>query len=324
MKKAAVFSCPGLGDGLISLQLAYNLSLNGYAAELFHSGCFYQLQKYTDIAIKKYPKTCDIEKLLTEYEKIFVSQDLNSAFVRKLIEKGKQKAENRVFVLNPAPSRKIKNRPFYTDTYFRSDISMVENIRLFVKNVLKLKNAVSCSPLILPNSRKPDKTGFQNKNKTKKNLKIVIHPTASRPGKSWKRNKFAALAKNLEKKGFSVFFVMTEKEKQAFATEYDKIKTFASLDSLASFLQDAVAVVGGDSGIGHLASALNIATLSIFKSCKTAALWKPGWGGNRVVAPFNWIPNISGFRLRDKRWADFISVKRVEKRLLCIIQAFYS
>ena len=335
MKKMAVFSCPGLGDGLISLQLAYNLSLNGYQVDLFHDQNFYQLQSWTNVLIQKYPDFFDIEQLFREYEKVFVSQDLENLYVQALIFEGKRKYPKRLFVLNPSPSKKVGTQAFYKDTYFRPDICMAKNIELFSKNILKLKKTTAQSPLQLSRfqnqsladtlfSLKKEKLKKQEENHQKKialenkKRKIVIHPVASRISKSWKKTKFLKLATLLEKQSFEVFFVMTKKEKARFVWKEaaDKIKIFPTLHELALFLTNAAVFVGGDSGVGHLASALHIPTISIFRSYRTALLWRPGWGNNQIIFPSHLIPNVSGFRLRDQKWASFISVKKVEKTIL--------
>lgn len=334
-RKMAVFSCPGLGDGLVSLQLAYNLSLNGYQVELFHEKNFRELQAWTEIPINPYPDTKhpNLEKLFGEYEKIFVSQDLASKWVQSLIREGKKHDPQRLIVLNPSPSKNIGNQAFYSDTYFQPDVSMIQNIGLFAKNILKLPITTLKSPLKFPEylKNKPEQletAAFSNANHTF-SKKIIIHPVASRIGKCWPKQKFLSLAAQLEKKGFEIFFVMNEKEKVSWkrghgkdvSTDFSiKIKTFASLHELALFLSQGQLFLGGDSGVGHLASALGLSTISLFRSFRQAALWRPGWGTNQVIAPSNFIPNLSGFRLRDKNWASFITKRKVQKEILQLVK----
>ncbi len=331
-RKMAVFSCPGLGDGLVSLQLAYNLSLNGYAVELFHERQFNELQAWTEIPIKKYPKQPDIKKLFSTYEKVFISQDLDSAWVQALIREGKKTDPQKLVVLNPSPSKKLGSQAFYTDTYFRPNLSMVQNIEFFSKNILKLHMTTVQSPLSFPKNllKTPIDESLPieaTKNKKTALKKIIIHPTASRIGKCWHKQKFLKLAKKLENKGFEVFFVMSQTERESWKiknkTEKEKgkdqsikIKTFSSLHELALFLSQGDIFLGGDSGVAHLAAALGLPTLSLFRSFRLAALWRPGWAVNKVIAPSNFIPNLSGFRLRDKKWASFITVRKVKKAIL--------
>ncbi len=325
MRKIAVFSCPGLGDGLISLHLAWLLQLNGYMVELFHNGDFQQLQEWTAIPIRKYPPVCNIEKLFREYDQIFVSQDLNSNYVQTLIKEGKQKDSQKILVLNPAPSKKYYQQKYYADCCFRPDITMVQNLNLFAQNILKLKKISASSPLMVP-----QKLQVKIDSQIDEKRKIIIHPTASRPGKNWPCQKFLQLADFLEKyfpikhsftkhsftkQNCKVFFVISEKEKQEFFDPKNRIKTFSNLHDLAGFLLDAALFIGGDSGVGHLASALNVSTCSIFRSYRQASLWRPGWGKNKIIAPSSLIPNIRGFRLRDKKWKSFISLRQVKRKI---------
>ena len=89
------------------------------------------------------------------------------------------------------------------------------------------------------------------------------------------------------------------------------VQTFnAPLDELAAFLYESGYLIGNDSGLGHLASALGIPTLTFCRRKTWANMWAPSFHKNIVLTPYSWIPNISGFRLRDKQWKRFISVGR--------------
>ncbi|MFA5250001.1 MAG: glycosyltransferase family 9 protein [Parachlamydiales bacterium] len=303
IKKMAVFSCAGLGDGLVALHLAHNLALNGYQVDLFHQGRFADLQKWvvSSVRIQKYP-VLDLPELLKKYEKLFLSQDLNNSGLCRLISEGKQKAPSRLVVLNPSPSKKIGAQPFYQDTFFDPGLSMVENLFLFTHRILKLPQATLESPI-----RRPSGLSLsQDLNR------IAIHPLASKQGKCWGQEKFLLLARNLQRKGQKVFFVMDPKEKALWPQDFPAL-SFASLSDLAVFLAGSRLFVGGDSGVGHLASALGVPTVSLFRSYRAARLWRPGWGCNKVVVPSRLVPNLSFLRLRDRFWASLVLVSKVER-----------
>ena len=185
---------------------------------------------------------------------------------------------------------------------------MVENLKNFSKNILKLKKTT------ISNSIKPI-----NNLIFKKNLNtIAIHPSSGNINKNWDTNSFLKLAKDLKKINFNPIFIVSPKEKKDFLWIEEngfEIKTFITLSDLASFVYEVGYVIGNDSGIGHLASNLQIPTISIFRNLKTAKLWRPGWKNNEIVYPNNLIPNFSIFRLRDKYWKKFISIQKIIKKI---------
>jgi ADP-heptose:LPS heptosyltransferase len=308
--KSLVISCRGLGDGLVSAVLSYNLYLNGYDVITLHDGNFHQLEKWFPcLSFKKFPK--ESLNIFNEFDKIFVSYDSVDPFIQSIIKEGKKHFPEKIKVLNPSISRKIGSQPFYEDAYFTRDISIVENIYNFCENILKLKklskkNGIRC----------PYDLDFRKNKKT-----VVIHPTSAKRGRSWPKENFLKLALRLKKGGFSPVFIMSEQEKKGWVSEGIDVRGFSSFDDLAKVIFESGFFIGNDSGIGHLASSLGICTLSISRSKRTTTLWRPGFSKGRVVCPSNLIPNISGFRLRDKKWKSFISVNNVFKNFLKIVSS---
>jgi len=147
--KAAVISCRGLGDGLVSLTLSHNLFINGYEVTTYHPNLFELQSWFKNLKILK---TDPVNNILEDYDEIFISYE-NSFFFNELVSKGKKKYKNKVYVLNPSSSKKNGTQPYYEDAFFKNNISVVDNILLFCKNVLKLQNiektnGISC-PYIL-------------------------------------------------------------------------------------------------------------------------------------------------------------------------------
>ena len=303
-KKALVISCKGLGDGVISMILSHNLSLNGYDTLTLHNGIFYNLQKwFPHLLIETFPPLDKIPELIDNFDKIFISYSSDDPFIQSLINQSEASAFDKVKVLNPSFSKKVGQQPFYSDAYFKPDISMVKNMHMFCKNILKLEMTTEENGIACPHALSHKKY----------NKRVVIHPTSAKKGRSWEKTKFLKLFQKLQKKGFDPCFIMNMKEKESWLEEEKtyKIKTFSSFDILASFLYESSYFIGNDSGIGHLASSLKIPVICISRSKRTTDLWKPGWGDVKVVYPPRWIPNISGFRFRDKNWQKFIFVSDV-------------
>jgi ADP-heptose:LPS heptosyltransferase len=95
---------------------------------------------------------------------------------------------------------------------------------------------------------------------------------------------------------------------------------FPSLNLLAHFIYESGYLIGNDSGLGHLASALGIPTLTLCRRKAWANMWAPSFSKGVVVTPQSWIPNIRGLRLRDRYWKKFISVSMAERAFEKLIQ----
>ncbi len=298
-KKYAVVSCKGLGDGLISLVLSHNLYINDHEVITFHPNKLWELQSFfPHLPIMNFPKVEEIDFFLSEYEKIFVSYDLSSSFISNLIKIGKEKYKDKVFVLNPCPSRKIGGQPYYEDCYFSPCITVVENIIRFCQNILHLPKTIYSNGIILPKYR----SKYPNR--------VIIHPTSAKLGKNWPLSKYIHLANELIKRNYFPVFVMTKEEEKTFpkiTNETIKLCSFNNLFELAHFIFDSGFMVGNDSGIGHLSSLLGLPTYIIFRNYRTAKLWRPFWGDGKVFYPPKWIINFALYRLRDKKWKNFIS-----------------
>ncbi len=96
---------------------------------------------------------------------------------------------------------------------------------------------------------------------------------------------------------------------------------FHTLDELAAYLYESGYLIGNDSGLGHLASALSIPTMTFCRRKALAKMWAPSFMPGVVLTPSSLIPNIRGLRLRDQYWHRFITVnmaRRGFERLLNI------
>jgi hypothetical protein len=298
----AIVSCSGLGDGLISLLLANNFHINQKKVEIFHSGVLHELQSFfPHIEIKPFPNKVDDIFL---YDQIFVFYDFSNSFVKEIIVEGKKRFPKKVVVINASFSSRVGFQPFYEDTFFIPILSMVENIELFCKRILHLSVTTKETGWILPS--------HISYNKDLK--KVILHASGAKEEKRWPIEKFLSLYRALDKKGWSPLFVFSQKEKSEWAfleKENVSLRFFPSCEDLAKEILSASYMIGNDSGVGHLASAFHIPTISIFCHKRKSLLWRPGFYKGEVVYPSPYIPNISLFRIRDIYWKKWVPVCKV-------------
>ncbi|SHM31419.1 glycosyltransferase family 9 protein [Phytopseudomonas punonensis] len=140
--------------------------------------------------------------------------------------------------------------------------------------------------------------------------RVMLHPLSYNAKKNWPAPKYLALARRLKAAGYQPQFVLSPKERcdslAAFAPEFE-VPEFADAKALAAHLYESGFVIGNDSGVGHLASALGIPVLTLYRKRRDGFCWRPGWGDGLVVRPV-----FSLSFMRDK-WAMFMSVGRVAK-----------
>jgi heptosyltransferase-3 len=139
--------------------------------------------------------------------------------------------------------------------------------------------------------------------------RIVIQPTSSDKMKNWSPKKFLKLAKILQKNGWEPLFCVAPgeyQEWQQIVKNKFSLQKFPDLAQLAAFIYESGYMIGNDSGVGHLASALGIPTLTIIKRIRKFYRWRPGWGIGRVICPLFKLPIYHDFF-----WQYLVSPKRV-------------
>jgi hypothetical protein len=206
-------------------------------------------------------------------------------------------------VLNPIATKR-KDYPYWEGGKFDGDLPFVDNLVRFCQEGLKLEKSSKTNGMVIP-------SGVISHRYLQR---VIIHPTSSRPGKNWPAEKFIAVSQALENQGYEPVFILTSEEKK----QWDKISApeFPSLDALATFIAESGGMIGNDSGIGHLASCLQLPTVTVCRSRQASRFWRPAWGKSTVVTPSLWIPNMKGLRVRDRYWKEAISVRRVLKSFL--------
>jgi ADP-heptose:LPS heptosyltransferase len=132
--------------------------------------------------------------------------------------------------------------------------------------------------------------GIGRVNRATDSKPVVIHPGSGSPEKCWPIENYMELATRLRDGGRSVRFILGEVEQErwpadrinalAASAEVRRPQTYAEL---LNELAGAGIFVGNDSGPGHLAGIIGVATISIFGSASDPTRWKPLGPGVRVL-----------------------------------------
>ncbi len=307
-KKCAVVCSQGLGDGLIFLTLSHNLYLNGYEVDTFHPALFSLQRWFPHLPLKPMPEREEIPATFSSYDKIFINSDATE--INRLIQKyALATTEKEKWILHPSTCRG-NNLP--GDFRFCPDQTIVSNLLNFCTQKLALSKVVrenGCTP--------PESLVHRKEPK-----RVVIHPTCKNERRNWSSQKFLKLAHKLREEGYEPSFVTAPFERKRWEwVQYDGffLPSFSSLDQMASFLYESGYFVGMDSGLGHLASCMQIKTLSIFTNTRKKEFWRPDWAEGTSIAPSSFLPNFKGMRLRDRYGKFLLRPKQVFRQFLLLI-----
>lgn len=292
--KCAVFSCMGLGDGLITLILSNNLRRAGHEVDTYHPFMAGMQSWFPSLPILPFPKG-----ELPSYDRYFIVYE-RSSWMEAVLKHCLNHFREKTTVLNPIATPNC-DYPYWEEGRFDGNLPFADNLLLFCRDILKLPDPTKENGIQPPT----DLSSHPRR--------VVIHPTSSRAGKNWTKPKFLKLAERLKDDGFEPQFILTAKER----LEWPEVNPphLDSLDALARYVAESGLMVGNDSGIGHLASCLGLPTLIICRNQLAANFWRPAWKRGEVIYPPGWIPNLKGMRWRDRHWQKFISVNRVYSKL---------
>lgn len=303
--RAGVFCHNGLGDGVNCLVLSNNLHLNGWNVDTYQNTIGSMQNWFPHLHVDPYPKIEELPRILSTYDWFFVVQNDTDPFIQKLIQEGKRRFPDHMKVLYLYPSPNIVNEPYYLDCLTNPRASIAENMRIVCEKVLRLPKITKSNGFIPP-------IGLIHH---KYPQRVVVHPTSARITRNWPKEKFVKLALHLKDEGYDLTFVPGgAKECEEWKDVEDlgfQVMSFASLDRLSQYIYESGYLIGNDSGLGHLASALNVPTLTLCRRKAWANMWAPSFHKGVVITPSSLIPNIRGFRLRDQHWKKFISVEKV-------------
>ncbi len=299
--KAGVFCHNGLGDGINCLVLSDLLHLNGFDVTTYQNTIGSMQNWFPHLPVHPYPSMDALPEILQAYDYYFVVHNDASEFVRTLILEGKRCNPKRMKVIYLYPSPHIVNEPYYGDCLTNPSVPVAENMRILASRVMGLPRIPERSPFVVP----PDLVFRAHPQR------IVVHPTSGRSSKNWPQNKFVKLALHLKARGFELVFVPGFRalhEWQWLEAQGISVVDFATLDALARFIYESGYLIGNDSGLAHMASALGLKTLTICRRQAVAKMWAPSFVKGQVLTPPRLIPNIRGLRLRDRHWHRFIGV----------------
>jgi ADP-heptose:LPS heptosyltransferase len=143
--------------------------------------------------------------------------------------------------------------------------------------------------------------------------RIIMHTTSSLKRKNWPSEKFVKLSKKLIQEGYQVDFIVSKDEWAQWSWVQDEgigLPKFSSLHQVACYIYESGYFIGNDSGIGHLASNLNIPTVSIILRKGVAKQWRPTWSVGKVVLSPQWL---NPRPIKEKLWKHFTRVSHVKK-----------
>lgn len=307
--RAGVFCHNGLGDGVNCLVLSNNLHLNGWKVETYQNVVGSMQNWFPHLPVQPYPTLEELPRILQSYDWFFIVQNDTDEFIKRLIQEGKRRFPEQVKVLYLYPSKNIVNEPYYKDCLTDPGQSIAANMRILCEKVLHLPKIAKSNGFIPP-------TGLVARKFLKR---VAIHPTSARVTRNWPKEKFLKLAAIIQEKGYEPVFIPGTAEKSNWEGYGFEVVTFANLDLLSRYLFESGYLIGNDSGLGHLASALGVPTLTFCRRKTWANMWAPSFNKGIVVTPSSWIPNIRGFRLRDRYWQKFISIRKAEKAFVKLI-----
>ncbi|MBS0620544.1 MAG: hypothetical protein JSS61_03690, partial [Verrucomicrobia bacterium] len=131
MKRCAVFSCMGLGDGLIALVLSNNLRLNGSVVTTFHPFLSSLQGWFPRLPIAPFPP---LEKL-AQFDAFFIIYE-KSPWMQAIIAHCQTHFPQQTKILNPiaTPNR---DYPYWEVGKFDGRRPFVENLYNFCKEELQ-------------------------------------------------------------------------------------------------------------------------------------------------------------------------------------------
>lgn len=325
--RLALIPSMGLGDGCIYLVLAANLARAGYNVTVL-SNHFSALNDWLPLfEARPLPAPADTFAVLDDFD--LVISDLGSMLTRHG-DAASELSRRYVFVgtlrvdsrFTEQPAAEALARLSAAKSLLLAPLaaaagplrclpddraSMVEQAVAFCRSRLGLTQAHGDIGLQVPST-------FTHRRHANR---VMLHPLSYNAKKNWPAAKYLALARRLRKAGYQPQFVLSPKERgdylHIFEPEFD-VPAFSDAKALAGHLYESGYVIGNDSGVGHLASALGIPVLTLYRKRSDGFCWRPGWGHGRVVRPA-----FSLSFLRD-HWAFFMSVNRVARSFRALSQ----
>ncbi len=306
---AAVVTAKGMGDGLIMLVAANAWKNQGYQVHLYNDHLPSLERHLPGYTLHKKPSISALIKELLSMDLIFLQFDKSplAEAVRDLRRRGK-----RVICVYSRPVHAVHQDDLILNHNQPAVDSLQEALSVFLQKKISKDTGI-----VLPSPKKdPDCP------------KVLLHPLSSEAGKNWRKSRFIALAKKLQKAGYTPIFCLSPEEKTTFFADIplDIKRRFYfpdthSLSDLVSVFSKGSYFIGNDSGPAHLASLMGICSF-VLSGKKIIQHWQPGWRKAEIIKPAWWIPNWkSPMRFREDYWAYWISSSKVMRKFQSAVAA---
>jgi heptosyltransferase III len=296
-----------LGDGLIWLVLAHNLVRNGYKVTLYSDYICHLQNWLPNIKVEPISASPDLLTRLNNFDVVLAHNHLLKYFS---IGGPQLIPQHYIFIAQGRTSKSIFAKASdLSISDFGEGIPMAQRMVRFCQEAMELKNVENNCNLVAPAQLNHRKFG----------KRIIIHPTSSSIEKNWSAKKFLQLAKLLQQSSWEPVFCVAPSEFSEWEQKISNnfcLKHFPNLSDLAAFIYESGFMLGNDSGIGHLASALGIPTLTIFCKKRKYYRWRPGWSFGLIVSPkINW-PFFK------KYWKCCITVNQVYRKFEQLVEQY--
>ena len=282
-RRVVLLLSSALGDSLLFCIVAHNARRRGMHVSVFGDQAMLLKGWLPDLAVAPTPSRADLPKILSAFD-VVLQLHTDRPFADVSV------CHPNVRVLADIPNAS-------------SPESMVDRLAGFCRSEWSIDNPERHNGLRAPE-------GLVHRRYAKR---VVIHPTASTQDKCWLPSRFIALGKALRRAGYDPQFVLAPHERAAWpAVEREGMgmPVFASLSDVAAWIYESGWFIGNDSGIGHLASNLQIPTLSLFMRRGIARTWRPDFGHARILIGGGFIPTG---RLKERYWKYALTVGSVMK-----------
>src|SRR3972149_5411890 len=300
-KKAAVIPSTGMGEALLMMVASHALFKRGYEVTTYHPKLS-ELQEW--FVGHRFAPAASLDIL--QKNDLIILQNNNSLEVASLFKARLSKELSTLSLFYPT-YKEGKHPPLSSqDRVFDGKKTMVENIAEATASLFdEKKSSIDNGLIVLPSL-----THRLHRRR------VAIQPISTDLKRTWLFSSFLKVARKLKKEHFQPVFILTpqEREHPIWKESGIEIPFFKTLSELAAYVYESGFVIGNDSLLPHLASNLNIPHLVIGHLEDHMRLWRPGWLQGKVLLPSPWIPNVKFFRLRDRRWQQWISVREVLNR----------
>ncbi len=256
----AIVPAPALGDGILGMVLAHNAHRAGRDVVVLHDAL-------TELAAW-YP---------------WARIEPSAAAAARLL------ASDAAFLGDPAlhPDAAQVDGPTlcFGKQHWRRDRPYLESLRAVCMRAFDLPSWDDDAGIVPAAARRPIPR------------RVALHPTSANPAKEWPPDRWLALADKLRAhEWLPVVLVAAEHEAAWRARCADDTLVVApgTLDKVAAWLRDGAGCIATDSGIAHLASALGVPTLAVFRKRSAARFWGPAWAPGGTIAPFWRLPGGRG------------------------------